>query len=304
MKSRIVPLSFVIVALGLTMAACGGPSSTGSPSPTAPSPSPTTSTPAPMAGATVTGTVAVAGSSGVAGLKGLTASATSYTVTVTVSGTSLSTTADGVGRFKLTGVPSGTVELKFSGNGMQGSVTLTGVKDADQIDVAVTLSSSGASLTEASDPAGEAQLEGRVTALKPGGVANTLLVDSTTVSVPAGADIRHGDTPMLFSAIQVGDRVHVKGTKSGQTMVAREVIVQNTNTTVPVNATGTVSLLQSGYTCPAIRFTVAGWVVETSGATDFQKGTCASIANGTSVHVKGDVQSSGRVLATWVQIGK
>jgi len=181
---------------------------------------------------------------------------------------------------------------------------LTGVKDADEIEVSVTLSSSGASLSEASDPVGQVQLEGRVAAVNPGGAANTLLVDSTTVSVPAAADIRHGDAPVLFSDIKVGDRVHVKGTRSGQTLVASEVMVQNTNPTVPVNVSGAVSLLQSGFSCPAIRFTVAGWVVETSTATDFQKGSCTAIANGTSVHVKGDVQESGRVLATWIQIGK
>ncbi len=212
--------------------------------------------------------------SGPTGLRALTVSSSSYTIVVSVAGTSLSTTVDGVGRFKLTGVPSGTVELKFSGNGMQGSIILTGVKDADQVDVAVTLSSTGAALqTQERDTGGEVQLEGRIAALNPGGTANTLLVDSTTVSVPTTAIIRHGDTDIKFSELKVGDRVHVKGTKNGQLLTAREVMVQNDNTTVPVNVTGPVSLLQSGFTCPTIRFTVAGWIVETGAATDFQKGT-------------------------------
>jgi hypothetical protein len=292
--------------LALSIGACGGQPSAPAASPVAPTastPAPTPApTPTPAGGATVTGSVAIV--SGPTGLRALTASSSSYTVVVSVAGTSLSTAVDGTGRFKLTGVPSGTIELRFSGGGMQGSIMLTGVKDADEIDVAVTLSSSGAALTPPSDAGGEVQLEGRIAELNPGGVASTLLVDGTTVSVPAGADIRHGDTPIAFSALQVGDRVHVKGTKNGQTLVASQLIVQNTNTTVPVNVTGAVSLLQSGFTCPAIRFTVGGWTVETSAATDFQKGTCSSVANGTSVHVKGDVQASGRVLATWVQVGK
>ena len=49
-------------------------------------------------------------------------------------------------------------------------------------------------------------------------------------------------------------------------------MVQNDNTTVPVNVTGAVSLLQSGFTCPAIRFTVAGWIVETNAATVVPEG--------------------------------
>jgi hypothetical protein len=226
-------------------------------------------------------------------------------VVVSVAGTSLSTTADGAGRFKLTGVPSGTVELKFSGGGMQGSVTLTGVKDADQIDVTVTLSTSGAAIqTQPPDTGGEVQLEGRIAAVNPGGVANTLLVEATTVSVPASATIRQGGTTIAFDTLRVGDRVHVKGLKNGQVLVANEVMLQNDNTSVPVNATGAVSQLQSGFACPAIRFTLSGWTIETSVATSFEKGACSTIVNGTSVHVKGDVQPSGRVLATWVQIGK
>ncbi len=304
MTSRNLSHAVAAAALALAVAACGGSGST----PSAPAASPAAPTvvapgPAPATGATVTGTVAVSsGPTGLTAVQGL--SDTTYTVVVSVEGTALSTAADGAGRFKLTGVPAGTVQLKFSGNGMQGSITLSGIKDADEIDVAVTLSPSGASLSKGSQPGGQVQLEGRVAAINPGGAANTLLVDATTVSVPGGTDIRHGDSPIAFADLKVGDRVHVQGTKTGQTLVASQVIVQNTNPTVPVNATGSVSLLQAGYGCPAIRFTLGGWIIETSAATSFEKGTCSTIANGTSVHVKGDVQSSGRVLATWVQIGK
>ncbi len=297
----------LVVVLALSLGACGDktsapPTSPVAPTAAVPAPAPTPA-PTPVGGATVTGSVSVA--SGPTGLRALSVSSSSYTIVVSVPGTSLSTTVDGVGRFKLTGVPSGTVELKFSGNGMQGSIVLTGVTDADQVDVAVTLSPTGAALqTQERDTGGEVQLEGRIAALNPGGTANTLLVDATTVSVPTTAIIRHGDIDIAFAELKVGDRVHVKGTKNGQLLTAREVMVQNDNTAVPVNVTGAVSLLQSGFTCPKSQFTVAGWIVETNAATVFQKGTCASLANGTSVHVKGDVQSSGRVLATWVQVGK
>ena len=210
----------LVVVLALSLGACGDktsapPTSPVAPTAAVPAPAPTPA-PTPVGGATVTGSVAVA--SGPTGLRALSVSSSSYTIVVSVPGTSLSTTVDGVGRFKLTGVPSGTVELKFSGNGMQGSIVLTGVTDADQVDVAVTLSPTGAALqTQERDTGGEVQLEGRIAALNPGGTANTLLVDATTVSVPTTAIIRHGDIDIAFAELKVGDRVHVKGTKNGQT---------------------------------------------------------------------------------------
>jgi len=293
----------VAAGLALALAACGGKSPAAGASPAAPS---ATASPAPtvVVGATVSGTVAVAsGPAVVTAAPGI--HDTTYSIVVSVDGTSLSTVADGVGHFKLTGVPSGTVQLKFSGNGMQGSITLSGVKDADDISVAVTLTTTGAALdqTQQTDPAGTVEIEGRISALKPGGVANTVTVDSTTVSILPTADIRHGATVLVFADLQVGDRIHVKGIKSGQTVVANEVMVQNDNATVPVNVNGDVAALLSG-SCPAIRFTLAGWTVETDATTSFDKGPCSGIAKGTSVHVKGAVQSSGRVLATWVQTGK
>jgi hypothetical protein len=292
---RLVPAA----VLALAVVACGGQSAApDAASPTAPT---TVPSPAPL-GATVSGTVAViSGAQGVTGLH----AASSYTIVVSVVGTSLSTAADGTGHFKLTGVPSGTVILKFSGNGLQGTITLTGVKEADEIAVSVNLSPSGATLdTGGQDSGGSVQLEGRISELNPGGAAATFMLDSTMVSVPAGTDIRHGDSAVPFASLQVGDRVHVKGTRNGQTVVASQVIVQNTNSNVPVNIKGAVTELLAGFSCPAIRFKAEGWTVETTAATSFEKGTCAAVAVGTSVHVKGTTQSSGRVLATWVQIGK
>jgi hypothetical protein len=297
-RSRVLR-GVLAAAFALAVAACGSQSSMPAPSPVTTSATP--SAPASV-GATINGTVTVtsaptAGSSLHA--------ATSYSIVVSVVGTSLSTACDGAGHFKLTGVPSGTVELKFSGTGVQGSVTLAGVNDADDIAVSVTLSTSGAAIdTQERDGAGVVELEGRIAALDVGGASNTILVDSTTVSVPGSADIRHGDTPMTFAMLQVGDRVHVRGVKNGQVLVADLVIDQNDNTSVPVNVTGAVLQLISGFACPAIRFTVEGWTVEADASTSFEKGTCSSIAKGTSVHVKGTVEASGRVLATWIQIGK
>jgi hypothetical protein len=56
---------------------------------------------------------------------------------VKVNGTNIETNVDGVGRFTLDGVPSGTIVLNFSGRGINADVTITGVNTGDQINIEV-----------------------------------------------------------------------------------------------------------------------------------------------------------------------
>lgn len=287
-----------VVALALVLAAACGSST----NPAAPSGGAGPSTAASTPGATISGTVNGTTSAASGGTRALDAT---NGITVTISGTGLSVAADSQGRFTLTGVPAGSVQLVFSGNGPTATVTLNGVQATDKIVVKVTVRGGAATLeSEQRNGSGMTELEDRITAVNPQGTTRTLDVGSTRVSVPDVAIVRHGNDAIEFGALHVGDRVHVRGSQAGALLVASEVMVQNTNAKVPVNASGAVSALEAGSACPAIRFTVANWVVETSAATDFQKGKCDTIANGTTVHVKGDVQESGRVLASWVQIGK
>ena len=60
-------------------------------------------------------------------------------VTVTVVGTSISTTVDRSGRFQLTNVPTGDVQLNFKGTGLDATLTVKGVQTGDLIDIAVRL---------------------------------------------------------------------------------------------------------------------------------------------------------------------
>jgi hypothetical protein len=189
-------------------------------------------------------------------------------------------------------------------------VHVKGTQETDRVVAELVLLQNAAGQTipdpedeeEDDDPADKVELEGRIAALMPGGAERTLLVDGTTVSVPSRAEIRHGSTPVLFEDLEVGDRVHVRGQMSGTMLVAELVLLQDDNTSVPVNVKGAVTGITSG-TCPAIQFVVQGWTVETNGSTDFRKSECSTIHAGTGVHVFGIVQQSGRVLATWVQVG-
>jgi hypothetical protein len=63
----------------------------------------------------------------------------SLPVTVTVVGTSISTTVDRNGRFQLTGVPTGDVQLNFKGTGLDATLTVRGVQTGDLIDITVRL---------------------------------------------------------------------------------------------------------------------------------------------------------------------
>jgi hypothetical protein len=63
----------------------------------------------------------------------------SLPVTVTVVGTSISTTVDRSGRFELTDVPTGDVQLNFKGTGLDATLTVKGVQTGDLIDITVRL---------------------------------------------------------------------------------------------------------------------------------------------------------------------
>ena len=232
-------------------------------------------------------------------------------MTVTVSGSSASSPVDGLGQFVLRGVPSGHVDLHFSGGGNDAHLGLDNVADHEDIHLTVHVSGSTADIDHNDrDDNGKVEVEGLVTQVG----AGTLRIGDTTVSVPAGVVIRHGDTAMTLADIHVGDRVHVHGTGTRTAVIATSIEVQRSDagqpapTPVPgdddhgdhgeAELTGAVSG-RSG-ACPALTFTVASTTVVTSAATEFKDTTCTAIANGDRVEVKG-TRSGGTVTAKRVE---
>ena len=135
-------------------------------------------------------------------------------------------------------------------------------------------------------------MEGLITSVD--ATAKTIVVDGMTVGVPASATIRHGGTMLTFADLKVGERVHVKASRSGGTTIASEVNVQNEN--VPGDSVaGVVSGLAGA--CPTVTFTVNTTKISTTAATLFTDGTCAEFANGVTVHVKGAKQADGSIVA-------
>lgn len=271
----------------LVASACGRSPSL---SPTAPSPAGTT-------GAAISGQV-----NGGSGLRGLTATtgAAGEPFTITVEGTALSVTADSRGQFSLTGLPEGTLQLRFRGPGTDARLNVT-VGPNEQVTIAVTASGSSATL-ESEHRSGRSEnrveIEGRITEIA-AGPPRTIRVSGSLVTVPTTAVIRHGGTTLPFADLKVGDRVHVKGTRQADGVLATEVNVQSHNEQPSLEVGGVVSGLTGA--CPTLAFMVGGTSVVTEGATFFKEGSCASIQNGVHVEVKGR-RVDNRIVATVVEV--
>jgi len=261
-------------------------------------------------GAAISGTV-------VSNLTTSTYQAEAAAMTVTVGGTQISATVDGQGQFTLTGVPAGTVRLVFTGTGVNATLTLEGVGERDQIRITVRVNGTTAELQDDrhDKPDNGIELEGTLGEVSL--AARTLRVNGMLVSVPAGTPIRHGDTTIDFSALRVGDRVHVKGTTTASGVTASEVKVQNASSGPgdgndqgddddhgdddhgEAELKGALSALSG--TCPSISFTVSKSPVTTSGSTQFKDGACSALKNGDKVEVKGIRQANNVVMASRVE---
>jgi Domain of unknown function (DUF5666) len=287
--------NFGLFAFGIVTAvvgsACG--SSEMSLSPTAPS-SITTS-----AGAVISGRV-----------NGVTAAATSmdtfstmesHALTVGVVGTNISTTINGSGQFTLSGVPAGTVQLKFSGTGVDATVTLSGVTTTDRIDITVTVTGGNARLESErrGNGNGDTEVTGAVSGLTGACPTVTFTVQNTRVTT--SSTTAFSDT--TCARVANGMRVEVKGARQSDGSIAASRVEAEDDDEDRVNAraelNGPVASLGGG--CPAVSFIVQGTRVTANTATLFDDITCATLANGVQVEVEGQRQADGSVLASRVE---
>ena len=104
---------------------------------------------------------------------------------------------------------------------------------------------------------------------------------------------------MAFSALRVGDRVHVKGTKQNGAVLATEIMVQNQDQQPQTEVEGVVAGLAG--TCPGLTFAVRATPVVTDGSTFFKDGSCASLRNGAEVEVKGQRRADGTLVASQIE---
>lgn len=278
------------VMLAVMTAACGGRGS----SPTAPSG--TTN----GAGAIITGSVQ--GAAGALTAAGFGASLTG--VTVTIVGTNISAAVDAGGRFTLTNVPVGTVQLQLTGGGANATVTISTVEASQTIDVVVSVSGTSASVeSEVRSGGSEAQLEGRIESLPPTMAAATFKAAGRTVKTDASTRFVDGSQTRSFSDLTIGMRVHAKGTLSGDTFTATQVQLQNSNN-VQVTVNGVIDTVTG--TASAFEFKIGSRVIKGDGLTAFfgdgdSPDSFASLKDGVRVEVKGE-QRDGFVYATRIHV--
>jgi Domain of unknown function (DUF5666) len=312
-----------MIALSLSVAACGKSNSPVSPTTSAPAAQPA---PAPVpsgasTGASITGTVVAASTT--SSLRTASSFRTmSVGLTVTIVGTSMITTVDGAGNFSFHDVPDGDDVLEFQGPGVDARMPIAGVTDHEDIHLTVVVNGTTVDVdtNERHTPDSRVEIEGRIAALN--AAPPTLQIGTTTVSVPAGTPIEHGDTAIAFSALVVGERVHVHATNIGGTITATSVEVQTDNpgnpgppvTPTPDPGDGNDhgnnnsevhgALAAKAGTCPSITFTVGSTNVSTNASTEFKDVACSALAIGDSVEVQGTRQTNGSILASRVEKDK
>ena len=250
-------------------------------------------------GAVITGTVRSGGASIAAST-----SAADQGVSVSVVGTNVRSGLDAAGRFSLTGVPAGDLQLKFSGTGVDATLPVSQVQTSQTIELVVNLTGSFATLeSERRESSGDVQLEGRVESLPPTMAANTLKVSGNTILTDGSTRIVRGGADRPFSDLEVGMRVHVVARPSGSNYLAVSITVQNTNTNVPVVVNGLVSELSGNAT--GFEFKIGSRVIKGDVLTDFfgngNDDTFDELENGQRVEVKGQ-QRDGFVYAARIHI--
>ena len=145
------------------------------------------------------------------------------------------------------------------------------------------------------------------------GFVSATAVDSVTVNgviikAAPGAVIRHGNRQLTIGNIGVGDHLQARGVRTGNTLLAHEIKVQNTNGEDDddegddLEIEGAIAAFTGPTGCPVSTFTIGTTTIRTSATTVFDDVTCATLVNGNRVEVHGTRQTDGSILATKVEL--
>jgi hypothetical protein len=287
--------SFLLaLGLGLGAAACGSNAA----SPTAPGAS------SGPAGATLQGTV-VGGVAGASTGPGSVHALSTAGIQVSVTGTSLVTMTDSSGKFVLTGVPAGPVELHFQGPGVNARLTIS-TTAGQTLTITVNLTGGQATLEPEGDEGG-VDLKGPIQSIDMG--AGTLMVGGKKVTTNADTRIVAGDESRVsLSALKVGDTVDVQGTtQPDMSVLAKSIHVEQSGDKggdkSEVDLKGPIQSIDSG----AGSLMVAGKKVTTNADTkivgnDDAHLTFSSLKVGANIQVHGTTQADMSVLAKTIQL--
>lgn len=289
-------------------------------------------TPLALGAAVIQGTVAggaLAGSSG-----DVTALSGGSSLTVTVEGTSLSTSVDEEGQFILSRVPAGTVTLVFEGPGISARLTISGLVDGQVLSLECHVTGSNVEMTTPphSSPTKPTNITGYLESIS----GTQLVVGGHRVDASQVNKVWRGSRRTELEHLRVGDKVKVWGTLKGDGVLVAEEIQARSNgqntwvvldgrvTSVvgsvpdvhanPNSGSGSCGTASAGdihanpnvSSCPT--FYVDGVRVTTDGQTRFVKSNGSaldpgSIKVGQHAYVEGWQEPNKPVLATTVRIG-
>jgi Domain of unknown function (DUF5666) len=244
--------------------------------------------------ATINGSLTGASS---AGLTNRVMALTSSNLIVTIAGTNVSAIVDAAGRFSLTNVPVGDVQLRFSGQGSDATLTVAGVQNGDRITLTITLNGGTASIENSLREGMErkVEVEGQVATVN----CPSFTVNGVTVVTNTSTQFENGNC----STLKPGMKVEAKGTRQTDgSLLASKVEINGVQQPQPPQAQGEVELegaVTAGTGCSS--FTVRGVVVTTNASTVFRNGVCGDVKTGVKVEVKA-TRTNGVVLASSVSI--
>jgi hypothetical protein len=136
---------------------------------------------------------------------------------------------DGAGKFVITGVPSGTVELSLKGQGVDARLTITGLAVGQTLTITVRASGSQATLEgedDEGDDEAEVEFQGAIQSINPG--AGTLVVAGRNVFANGQTRIRGDhDKPLTLADLKVGQKVEVEGMAQANGVLARKIDLED-----------------------------------------------------------------------------
>lgn len=312
------PFRLALLALSVTLAACGGGSTPTEPSSPA---GPPASTPV-VTGATVTGqisgaTAAAASREGVATTRG------TAVTSVAVVGTSITTSADASGRFTLSGVPAGAAQLRFTGPGTDATVGIGEVRAGDTVTLTVAVNGGAAAvLDDSRRPSGAPTPINGIARNVTGSVdAFEFTIDGQRIRGDRVTEFygHPNTTPARVFEELNNTRAEVKAwPRDGYWYAERlhvnlddevaETPTSPTTPTTPQDSSASIegTLTAIGGSRPALTLTIAGTTVRTSGSTVVQRRgdtqNLSVLQLGMTIHVVGDRQRDGSIDARRLQI--
>jgi hypothetical protein len=259
---------------------------------------------------TITGTVVGVSTGSSASIQ-----AQGVALTVMVTGSSSMSTVDSSGRFTLTNVPAGRIDLHFVGTGVDAHLPLD-LAERATIVITVRVSGQDAHLEDNHGNPGPgngqqntAELEGRINAGSLSGscAAHNLSFMVGTAKVVTNASTQFKDA--RCESLKTDSKVEVKGTRqSDGSILAASVegddeAEEENEDRNEVELKGAIAAGSIGGSCAAsnLSFGVGSTPVKTNASTKFKDAACASLKAGDSVEVKGARQTDHSVVASRIE---